>query len=409
LNQSSKGALPEFDERREAKRPPFFLSLDSHSIAIIILLSVLWLIQPAFAQSPISGFNPASLVDRNDSVFIDATTFWADNALPLQAIFFDKGWEGPFRPKDTNNLDVFWKTDTGIIYHGWRLAGFYRGELFIKANRGSVEILRIINLKQELPVNKNFDIDIKANGFSAIGIELSRGFRVGGLELGNGLTIGFTARYMKGEKIQEGTLKGNVIPTAPKEYDFDLGLDYIYDENFVYERRDTIPGTGDGYSFDIGMKYDFNESLSAELLFRDIMGRIYWKDVPYTTANARSDIKYYDEDGYMVFKPTISGYEAYKDFNQKIPLKTDIIVTYKKDPFMISPAVIFIEDRPFYWIDIGYKATENLSFDVSYNINYNCFSIGTAYKKALLRIYADNIDFKKAMVIGLNLSLVYEW
>ena len=391
------------------RRPPFFLSLNSHFVAAVILLSVLCLVPPTFAQSPISGFNPATLVDSTDGVFIDIRTFWADNALPLRAIFLDKGWEGPFRPEGTNKLDVFWKTDTGIIYRGWRLAGFYRGELFIEASKDSVEILRIINLKEKLPVGRTFDIDMMSEGFSAKGVELSRGFHIKGLGSGSDLAVGFTVRYMKGEKIQEGTIKGNATPTDPKAYDFDLQLDYIYDENFVYDRRDTVSGTGDGYSFDAGMQYNFNDSLSAEILFRDILGRIYWKGVPYTTADATSATKYFDENGYMAFRPTIRGYEAYKDFTQKIPLKTDIMVTYKKDLFTLSPAINFIKGRPLYWIDIGYKATENLSFDIGYNTNYKSFSIGTAYKKAILKICANDINLNSAMAISLIMSFRYEW
>lgn len=385
---------------------PFLLFI---CILTILLLSAFPLISLAFAQSPISGFNPATLVDSRNSVFIDARTFWADNALPLQAIFLDKGWEGPFRPEDTNNLDVFWKTDAGIIYGGWRLAGFHRGEIFIEANKDSVEILRRLNLKQELPVGRTFDIDLKARGFSAKGIELARGFRIKGLGSGNGLAVGFTARYIRGEKIQEGTIEGNATPISSKAYDFDLQLDYVYDKNFVYKRRGTVPGTGDGYSFDVGMKYNFNASLSAEILFRDILGRIYWKDVPYTTADAISATKYFDENGYMAFRPTIKGYEGNKDFTQEISLKTDITVTYKKDPFTLSSTINFIEQRPLYWMDIGYKATENLSFDIGYNTNYKSFSIGTVYKKAILKIYANDINLNSATAIGLIMSLRYEW
>jgi hypothetical protein len=376
---------------------------------ICILCSILCGLSSAHAQSPVSGFNPATLTNSTNAIFIDARTFWADNALPLRAIFLDEGWEGPFRPEDTNNLDVFWKTDAGIIYRGWRLAGFYRGELFMEANRDSVEILRMLNLKQELPIGRTFNIDLKAEGFSAKGIELSSGFRIKGIGSGNSLALGFTVRYIRGEKIQEGTIKGNITPANSKEYDFDLNLDYVYDENYVYKRRDTVPGTGDGYSFDIGIKYDFNDIFSAALLFRDIMGRIYWKDVPYTIADATSATKYFDKDGYMKFRPSISGYEGYKDFTQKIPLKTDIVVTYKKDSFKVCPTINFIKGRPLYWIEVGYSTTPELSFDLGYNTNYKSISIGTAYKKALLKMYINDISFKNAMAVGLNLALMHEW
>ncbi|MCL0096718.1 hypothetical protein M1N66_03830, partial [Thermodesulfovibrionales bacterium] len=252
------------------------------ALAALIFSFSLSFLSPAYSQSPISGFNPATLVNGADGLFIDAKSFWGSNALPLQAIFRDKGWEGPFRPADRNNIDVFGRADTGIIYRGWRLAGFYREELFIEANRDTVEVFRMINMRQDLPVGRIFDINLKARGFSATGIELSRGFRIEDIIFGNALSIGFTARYMSGRRIQEGTIKGNVIPTDPKIYDFTLKLDYVYDENFIYERRNVIPGRGAGYSFDIGIKYEFNDSLGVELLFRDILGRIYWRDVPYT-------------------------------------------------------------------------------------------------------------------------------
>ena len=379
------------------------------ALAALIFSFSLSLLSPAYSQSPISGFNPATLVNGADGLFIDGKSFWGSNALPLQAIFRDKGWEGPFRPADRNNIDVFGRADTGIIYRGWRLAGFYREELFIEANRDTVEVFRMINMRQDLPVGRIFDINLKARGFSATGIELSRGFRIEDIIFGNALSIGFTARYMSGSRIQEGTIKGNVIPTDPKIYDFTLKLDYVYDENFVYERRNVIPGRGAGYSFDIGIKYEFNDSLGVELLFRDILGRIYRRDVPYTTAELISITRYFDEYGYMVFRPTIRGYRGNKDFTQKIPLKTDITLTYTKDSFWISPTINFIENRPLYWINIGYKPTENLSFDIGYNINYRSLSMGIAYKEALFEIHTDNVNLEEAMAIGFSMSLRYEW
>lgn len=384
-----------------------FLSLKRHFAAIlIVLLSNLYLKSPSLAQSPVSGFNPATLTDRPDGVFIEGQGFAADNALSLQAIFFDK-WEGPFTPSERNNLDIYWKTDTGLVYRGWRIAGFYRGELFAETNKDTVEILRMINLEQELPVGRKFEIDLKGEGFSAHGIEVSRGISLDSFV--TGITVGFTARYMKGEMVQEGTIKGDATATGPTSYDFDLSLDYIYDENLIYDRRDTSSGTGDGYSFDFGVRYEFSKRLLGEVLVRDLGGRIYWRDVPYTTADATSDVKSFDEDGYQVYRPTIRGYESYKDFTQKIRQKTDIIISYTDGPFTITPTVNLIEYRPLYWLDLGYKATENTSFNAGYNTNYRAFSIGTSYKKASLNLYSNDIYLNRAGVVGLKLSLQYDW
>lgn len=382
------------------------LSLTRHFAAIIIaLLSNLYLNSLSLAQSPVSGFNPATLTNSPDGVFIEGQGFAGNNAVPLQAIFFDK-WEGPFTPSARNNLDIYWKTDAGQVYRGWRIAGFYRGELFAETNNDTVEILRMINLEQELPVDREFEIDLKAEGFSAYGVEASRGISLD--RFITGLTVGFTARYMRGEMVQEGTIKGNATATGSTSYDFDLSLDYIYDKNLIYDRKNTGSGAGDGYSFDFGVRYEFNKRLKGEVLVRDMWGRMYWSDVPYTTADATSDVKSYDEDGYQVYRPTIRGYEGYKSFTQKIPLKTDILLSYKEGPFTLTPTVNLIEGRPLYWMDLGYKATENTSFNAGYNTNYKAFSVGASYKKASLNLYSNDIYLNRADAVGLKLSLLYE-
>lgn len=369
---------------------------------IIILFFVLYPASPSSAQSPVSDFNPASLTESPNGIFFNGKTFWADNSLPLRAIFFDK-WGGPFRPDNINRSDNYWKTEAALINKGWRIAGFYRGELFMETNKDTIEILRMVNLKEGLPTGRVFDIDMKARGFSATGVEISNGMNLDSVS--EGLMAGFTARYLRGEKIQEGKIEGKVTATGPMSYDFNLLLDYIYDENLIYNRRNTISGTGDGYSFDIGLKYIFKDNLNAEVLFRDIGGRIYWRDAPYTTANATSDIKSYDEHGYQVYSPTIQGYESYKDFTQKIPLKTDVVFSYKREVFTLTPTVNLIGGRPLYWIEIGYQKSSDSSIMAGYNINYHAFSIGYTYKKVSFDIYLSDIDLSRANAVGLELSL----
>ncbi len=398
------------NKRRGRGASPFLL-LKNHYTAILIsllLICSLWYgrIPLASAQSPMCGFNPARLSESADGAFLETNSFAADNALPLQAIFCDQ-WDGPFNPKGTNRLDTFWKVDSGLIYRGWRFSGFYRGELYLKTNQDTLQILHTINLKQNLAVGKEFAIDLQTTGFSAGGFEIAKGIKLNNII--NGLSIGFTARYLSGEKIQEGTIKGELTPTGPKSYDFALLIDYIYDKNLLYTRRDTITGSGNGYSFDLGLLYAFGQTWEAEVLLRDIGGRILWKDIPYTTAEAISNVIEYDDDGYQIYRPTICGYESYKDFTQKIPMKTDIIFSYRKGPFTLIPLVNFMKSRPLYWMNLYYTAANGLSFYTGYNINYRAFSLGASYKKVLLGISASSINLNRAAALGVKLSARYEW
>lgn len=376
-------------------------------IILLVLGFSFFIFSPAIAQSPFSGFNPATLSKDTNGIFIEGRTLWANNAFPLQAIFLDKGWDGSFDPEDVNRLDILWKVDSGVAYSGWRIAAFNRGELFAEANKDAVEILRKIQLRESLPVSRKFDIHLKAKGFSASGIEISKGINLN--RVATGLTAGITARYLKGEKIQEGRIVGNVIPRGSNTYDFNLFLDYLYDHNYVYKREDVIAGSGEGYSFDIGMRYVFNENISAEILFRDIAGRIFWEKVPYTKANATSDVRDFDENGYQMFRPVIRGFEGHKDFRQDIPIKTDVVLSYRRGPFMVTPTINFIDDRPLFWIILDWQIAENCHATTSYNYNYKAFSMGLTYKAIAFSAYLNDINPRDIKAVGLTASAQYRW
>ena len=185
--------------------------------------------------------------------------------------------------------------------------------------------------------------------------------------------------------------------------------DVYYDKNLIYERQDTGSGSGAGYSFDLGLSYALRQGMRAEVLWRDIGGRIYWKNIPYTTAEAISDVKEYDSDGYQIYRPTIRGYESYKNLTQKIPLKTDILFSYRQGSFTLIPLVNIIEDRPLYWLNLHYKAGKDLSLHTGYNTNYRAFTIGVAYKKVLLNISGSTTNLSRPAALGLGFFCRLEW
>jgi len=369
------------------------------------LLTVLFILSSSegFALSPLSGFNPADLAETPNGIFLEGSAFTADTArMPIVGLLRDD-WGSPGRPQDMNRASAYWDADAGAVYRGWRLAGFHRGEFLIKANRDTLDFLRMINLKEDLPTGRAFEVSLTADGFSAKGVEVSKG-----ISIFKGLNAGVTARYLSGEMVQAGSLSGSVTATSPTTYDFSFLIDYDYDRNLVYPRKAT-PGTGNGYSFDIGLRYSAGKVFSAGVLFRDILGRIYWKNVPYTTATAVSKVMSFDSSGYQQYRPTIQGFEGYRDFTQKIPLKVDIDLSGSLGPLTISPKVNIMNGRPLYWVFLGYKATRNTSFNAGYNANFKTYSLGATYKNSLLSVYTSHIDPSKAASLGISLLAWYEW
>jgi len=359
--------------------------------------------QATIIGSPLSGFNPADLADVHGAVFFEGRGFAADNAGLSVIGLLRNDWGATDAPQPSNRALAYWDTATGVAYKGWRIAGFYRGEFYIDANRDTVDFLAMINRRAQLPVGRVFNIDLSSNGFSAKGIEVSKG-----IELLKGLRAGVTARYISGEMLQFGTLTGNATPTAPNAYDFNFLLDYSYDRNIIYPRQAT-PGTGNGYSFDLGLRYKASDTLSAGLLLRDLAGRIYWTNVPFSTVDATSDVKSFDSSGYQQYRPTIQGFEGYRNITQHIPFKADADVTATFGPVTVSPQLNVINGRPLYWLFFGYKPSPDTSLSAGYNTNYEAWSVGFAFKKSMLSVYSSGLDPGRAPALGAALTLRWDW
>ena len=394
--------IPASDEnahQRSVYRGLFARFLLKPLLALLLLIAS----KEASAQNPVSGFNPADLSGTSYGVLINGGAFTADNARMPMIRLFENDWAAPGHPQDMNRAIAYWDADAGALLNGWRLAVFHRGEFLVKADRDTLEFLRMINIKEALPTGRAFDISLSVDGFSAKGVELSKG-----IEVFKGLAAGVTARYLYGDMVQSGTVSGGVLATSPSTYDFNFLIDYDYDSNLVYPRK-AVPGIGNGYSFDVGLRYTAGAFFSAGVLVRDVLGKIYWKNVPYTTATAVSNVVTLDSSGYQQYRPTIQGFEGYRDFTQRIPLKVDIDLHGSVGPLTVSPNVNIINGLPLYWVFLDYKVSPKTSVNAGYNVNYRTYSLGVAYKKSLLSVYTSHIDPNKAASLGIKLLIWLEW
>jgi len=373
---------------------------------IIIVLFVLRAPSFLYGRTPVSDYNPAVSSCNQRGLFATVDSFRANTAFPIRSLF-SSSWEGPFYPEEKNHLDIIWNASIGFALQDWTLFVFTRTEYFIESNKDTAEFLKLVNNKEELPVDRTFLIDIQSKSFSASGLEVSRS--IGLDHFLKGLTAGFTARSFLATGIQQGKITGTITPVSPKSYEYDLWMDYIYDENKVYDRRDEEPENGYGYSFDIGFAYYPWENFGVECLVRDIAGRIYWNKIPYTTATAISDNMEYNKDGYLIFKPTITGYESHKSMVQKIPLKTDLSFIYRLPKTELSTTINFIEDRPLYWVNCAFYAGDYFSFLAGYNINYESVNLGFRWRGLALQVYSSTLSMDETKSLGASLSLTAGW
>lgn len=379
-----------------ASPPPFFWCL--HIALLLVFFCSNGLVSEASAASPLNGFNPARLATAGNQAFVEATSFFGSSALPATEVF-DNHWNSG------GDYDAYWNAASGVIINGMRIAIINRGELFTKESSDTQAFFYSVNKKRDLTVGKVYGINASVHGFAATGLELSYGHSLGALL--PGLDIGITVRGLRPTTLQDGTATGSVTALTGQTYSIDMNINYFYDKNYLYTRRDAHNGGGLGYSGDIGLSYK-KDSFSAECLVRDIAGVLIWDSAPYTDAKAATAHST-TTGNYQTFSPTIQGYESHKRYYQHIPLKTDFIARYDDKTYDGSFTVNLIDGDPHYWLEAGYNVNTSLNLSAGYNVEYSAVQVGMKYSDFTAALLTDNFNVDRVKCFGFQLAYKFEW
>ena len=298
--------------------------------------------------------NPASLA-ASDNVWIfgfRGSSFVGNRMLPLVE-FFGR-WEGEVRIEDENIAHSRAVTDFFARKSGWEISLGVREELTLEGNRESVEIIRLLRGKKDLPTGKTYPVDVNGDGFLAEEIRIGKGWPIGIIP---GVSIGVALGFLHGERIQKADVKGILTVTGRRAYDYALDLDYAYDINYLYDLSTGHSSLdGYGYSLNVGAKYHragWDMSLWAE----DLFSRIYWSRALYTQAIANNDRRYFDSEGYVHYDPIITGFEGKKSVTQNIHEKISLEASHTWARVRLSAASDWMRDTYFPRAALAFRRT----------------------------------------------------
>lgn len=357
-------------------------------------------------DSSLSTFNPAGIPIDTSSQHRNILSMRnhliiANQILSIRQLFGD--WQGSFSPQKTNTSLIYGETELTLGRDNWRLSYIRRIELFLRAGGGLVELMWYDKNKIPLPPDKSFHLYLKGEGFEAHGVKFSQGRTFSCLE-NKKIGLGFAVSFLKGIRTQKALIEGEAHMVGSKDYDYSGTMNYYYDYNYLYDREDIAIGSGHGITCDIGIGVDITKRLSASLLVHDIWGQIWWQDVPYTDAFFDSHNKKYDENGYVIYNPSISGWELTADITQKIFPKTNLCLHYQFEKLIGLISADFIERDIYPNTHLTYCFSNFLSLNCGYNLFFHQMQIGIRYHDLRFGISFDQIDPKKTKAFSLLLD-----
>lgn len=298
-------------------------------------------------------------------------------------------WNPPFKGGD--KALTYNKAEIGVIGNGWQLGIFKRYDYSLEFSRQTAELYYLTENHLPLEAGKEYPLRIEARH------QLSRGLRLGfQRKLVPALKVGLAASYLQGQAFIDGNLKGSAQVTTEKDYDFQFDTEYAYSRDVLFGRHANAP-RGSGYSLDIKLDWQPNARFAGQLAIVDLMAKIYWQDAPYTIATASSATKTYDENGYVRYKPAISGFESNKNFVQTLPRKIFLSTQYHwtRDTDLLAEAQD-LDIQRFLSIGAGWRQSQNSRLQGLYNITAKALTLRYLRGRLRLEVGADHWDADRA-------------
>lgn len=185
----------------------------------------------------------------------------------------------------------------------------------VEPSRDTARLYHRVKNELGFAPGERFDLDLRVRHVAMHGIQFGRRFDV----LEGRFTFTPALNLWRANSLLDGRIRGTAVAQTDSRFKYQLALDYFYTEDKLLDRRVDRPH-GSGASLDLAARYQINAwYVRAEA--QDLLGRLQWHDAPFTSGLAKSDNREFDADGFARFKPTFSGREGNRDFNQHLPVR----------------------------------------------------------------------------------------
>ncbi len=323
-------------------------------------------------------------------------------SAPVSVDAFTSDWHGPYQGGEW--AVALNEVEMGIHYQEWQLGYLYRHQAEARFSADSARLVYLTRNHLPLPTGEELALDLKVQQVITRGLRLGRRWQWEHLGLTPSLLL------WQAERITDGALSGHASVVGDKDYDYQVAVDYHYTEDGLFGRENPAP-TGTGYSLELSGSWQPVERLDLSWQLRNLYGFIDWPEAPRTRAEVTSATKHYDSDGYVVYSPSMSGWEGYDALHQRLRPSAQVVAEWHgADGVRLRGEALLFQQggvamleyaRPVGSVEIGLQAA--LAPVVGYGL-------GVRWRGVQARLLSDKpTDLHAARLIALSAGVVLRW
>jgi hypothetical protein len=325
---------------------------------------------------------------------------WAAyDATPIRQ--FDGTWD-TYAPRAGRNVFLQrHRAEVGVEKDGWRVGLEYRREGTLVTDRETLDFYH--NYQQRLRPDdaRAYTLDAQFKTWSAAGLRVARTFALD--RPGAALTVsGALYAHPSNREIE---INGNINYQQVDEY----GGNARYRESDTRYRDPFMPGlsqSSSGASVSMALQWPLSERVTANLALNDLWSRMRWSNLPSITQSLNSNVTSLDQNGYINYKPLLSGQNSRIDKSGSIGMSSAASLTYRLDRWSMKAGLDRIEGTTIPAVATTY-ASKWGAFTGSYESRFKTVGIGYDLGPLRLHLRADRWPLSQASAIGVDAGLHY--
>lgn len=258
------------------------------------------------------------------TLYSDAAAWLANDAVPVRELAHT--WTAYTPRAGRNTALVRASAAAGVEKHGWRIGLELRQDAYLTTDRETLDAYRMVQQGGKLAPPAS--LRLQGHYFSWRGQGLRLGHTFGGPVIaGRAATIGLSAAVYGKQRLRDRSAGGTLSYLRTGTYDV-VASHVDADSRMRYRFMGEAP-RAQGVALSLAASVPLAAAWTLRVQADDLASRLRWKSLPVNTESLDSEVKSYDEQGYVSYRPLLSGSKRQLDRSFRIPRYTAAALDYR--------------------------------------------------------------------------------
>lgn len=296
------------------------------------------------------------------------------------------------------------QVDFGASYGPWSFAYIWRFDYYLNFHPDTAALAHRYENDLALDLNRSHTINAFWNHARSTGFKASYTFNSH-----DRLKLRLAASFLRADRMLHANARGVVLIDANEAFGGDVILDYRYTRDPLLH-HDTDELVGNGYAVDAYVNWRASQRLTIAFSAEDWLNAIWWRDAPFTTVTMTSSTVNLDDHGFINTTPLLSGTEGYRNFRQKLPVRTSIGVSYRTTPQIeVIGQALNVGSLNLPVIGVRYHRAPDRCWSLTYGTVVRAITASFEGKWWHVSVGLDRFNLEKAHFVSMQAGVAVRW